>query len=110
MTRDLVAEIAPPGHVGILEAQIGPLGLRAVVQAPQLVFGATEWPVSYQEAETITVSKWSPGTRDPRDVVRDLGWGGTTLSHLTRSGPQATAVNRVRTAIEDMTIKGWLTP
>jgi hypothetical protein len=110
MTRDLVAEIAPPGHVGELAAQIGPLGLRAVVQAPQLAFGATEWPVSYQEAETITVNKWSLGTRDPRDMGRDLGWRSTTLSHLTRSGPRATAVNRVRTAIEDMTIKGWLTP
>lgn len=109
-TRDLVAEIAPPGHAGALEAQIGPLGLRAVVQAPQLVFGTTEWPVSYQKAEAITVSKWSLGAGDPRDMGRDLGWGSTTLSHLTRSGPQAAAVDRVRTAIENMTIKGWLTP
>ena len=109
-TRDLIAEIAPPGHVDALAAQIGPLGLRAVVQEPELVFGATEWPVSYQKAEAITVSKGPLGARDPRDMGMDLAWRSTTLSHLTRSGPQATAVGRVRTAIEDMTIKGWLTP
>jgi hypothetical protein len=109
-TRDLVAEIAPPGHVGVLEAQIGPLGLRAVVEAPELAFGAIEWPVSYQKAAAITVRKRSFDAGDPQDMGGHLSWGSTTLSHLTRSGPQATAVDRVRSAIEEMTIKGWLTP
>lgn len=109
-TRDLVKEIAPPGHADALEAQIGPLGLRAIIQAPQLIFGATEWPVSYQKAEGISVDKSPAGDRNLQNTDRGLlGWGSTTLSHLTRSGPHATAVRRVSAAIEEMTIKGWLT-
>lgn len=92
-TRDLVAKLAPPRHARVLEAQIGPLGLRAVVQEPQLVFGTTEWPISYQKAETITVSKRSLGSCNHEDMGRDHGWGSTTLSRLTRFGPQADAVN-----------------
>jgi len=109
-TQDLVTEIAPPGHVDTLKAQVGPLGLRAVVQAPQLVFGAIEWPVSYQKADAILVSKSPLCASHPGDTGEEPGWGSTTLNHLTRSGPQAAAVDRVRNAIEDMTIKGWLTP
>jgi hypothetical protein len=108
-TRDLIAAIAPPGHAGTLEAQVGPLGLRAVIQPQQLILGAAEWPVSYQRTEAVTVTKPPADGRGSQDTDNDLSWGRTTLGHLTRPGPQGSAVQRVRAAIEEMTVKGWLT-
>lgn len=109
-TRDLVADIAPPGHAATLQAQIGPLGLKAIIQAPQQVFGTLVWPVSYQKADTIDVSKAGDGNPVPPTGGMSTDWGSASLDHLIRSGPQADAIRRVRTAIEEMTIKGWLTP
>lgn len=109
-TSDLVAEIAPPGHTARLQAQIGPRGLKAVIQEPQQVFGATVWPVSYQKADTIDVSKAGEGSEVPPAGDIGAGWGRSTIDHLTRSGPKADAIRRVRTAIEEMTSRGWLTP
>ena len=107
--RDLIAEIAPPGHAGALEAQAGPLGIRAVVFPQEPAFGAVEWPVSYQRTETITVTKSAADGNRSQGVDNDPSWGRARLGVLTRPGPQAAAAERVRAAIEQMTVRGWLT-
>ena len=108
-TRELIAEIAPPGHAGVLAAQVGPLGLRAVVHLRQPAFGPVEWSVSYQRAETITVTKPPADGYGSQGADDDPSWARTRLSDLTRPGPQAVAVQRVRAAIEQMSVRGWLT-
>lgn len=109
-TKDLVAAIAPSGHAATLRAQIGLLGLKAVIQGPQQAFGAVVWPVSYQKTDAIEVSTIGSVSQPPATGPMNGEWGSSTFDHLTRSGPQGDAVRRVRTAIEQMTVARWLTP
>jgi hypothetical protein len=89
--------------------QVGPLGLRAVVHLRQSAFGPVEWPVSYQRAETITVTKLPADDYGSQGTGNDPSWARTSLRDLTRPGPRATAIQRVRAAVEQISVRGWLT-
>jgi hypothetical protein len=108
--QDLIAFVSPPGHRDELASQIGPLGLRAVIHAQEQQFGTVTWPVSYLNAETTTVEKVSDGNDSAHTRRADESWGLTSFDELTRRSPSAEAVRRVRAALEELTVPGWLTP
>jgi hypothetical protein len=109
-TQDLIAIVAPPDHSSELASQIGPLGLRAMVHAQEQRFGMTFWPVSYQRADTIAVEKAPDDDGDASGYGAGQAWGQTTFDALTRLSPGSDAVSRVRTALDELTLQGWLTP
>jgi hypothetical protein len=108
--RDLIAIVAPPGHSSELGSQIGPVGLRAMVHAQEQRFGMAFWPVSYQRADTIVVEKAPDGDGGTPSHGEGQAWGQTSFDALTRLSPGADAVSRVRTALDELTVQGWLTP
>jgi hypothetical protein len=108
--RDLIAVIAPPGHDSTLAAQVGPLGLQAIVHQAQEEFGDTQWPVSYRHSDITAISEAAdqePGASPPGPGQQ---WRLSTVEALTRLSPEADAVRRVRAAIEEMTTQSWLAP
>jgi len=109
-TRTLIAAIAPPGHDSTLAAQVGPLGLQAIVHQTQEQLGGTQYPVSYLHSDTISISKAPDYEADASLSGPEQHWGLTTVEALTRLSPEADAVSRVRAAIEEMTTRSWLAP
>jgi hypothetical protein len=101
--RHLIVTTAPPGHISALAAQVGPLGLRALVHPSMQGPSGTTWSLSYQDSETIDV-------REAPDTEPDAYWGKSTVEARIRLSPEAEAVSRVRSAIEEMTIRSWLAP
>jgi hypothetical protein len=109
-TRDLVLAIAPPGHDAILAAQVGPLGLQAIIHPGQQQFGATQWPVSYRPSDGVTVFKETGHGTGAAMLTAGEHWGHGTVERLTHLSPEAAAVSRVRAAIDEMTTPSWLAP
>lgn len=109
-TRDLITATAPPGHGSALASQVGPLGLRAMVHPPEQGFGGRTWPVSYQSSDIVDVHKALDA--DPHIPLGEPegNWRRSTIDGLTRLSPEAEAVNRVRSAIEELTTRSWLAP
>lgn len=100
----LVSRVAPPGHGDLVMANMPPTGLRASVGSREEFLGSVEWPVTYQFSDSID-------TGLPDEPNPGLGgWRSTTFSELTRRGPRAEAVSRVKRALETLTIQNWLSP
>ncbi|KQV16009.1 MULTISPECIES: AAA family ATPase [unclassified Kitasatospora] len=106
--RQLIGLVAPPGHADRLTAQIGPLGLRAAISPPEQDALGTHIPVSYRYSDHTAIREESAGATIDRDAAD--GAHSTTLEHLLDSSPTATAVQRVRKALEALTLHSWLTP
>ncbi|WP_158997577.1 ATP-binding protein [Streptomyces aureus] len=106
MAERLIARVAPPGHIGRLQAQVGPLGLRAVIGQPRQDALGTHTPLDYQRATGIDITD----TSGEAELPSGENGGSTTLEHLLDSSPAVTAVRRVREALEALTIKSWLVP
>ncbi|MFF4234125.1 hypothetical protein [Streptomyces sp. NPDC001820] len=106
-TSRLIDLIAPPGHAARLAAQIGPLGLHAIIGSPEQDALGVHTPVDYQHSDNTVVHE-APGDSFP---LPDAGWeSSTTLEHLLDSSPAVTAARRVRQAVEALTAHSWLTP
>lgn len=103
--KQLIGAVAPSGHASMLKAQVGPLGLHAVIGSPQHDALGVHTPVDYQHGND-TVIEASEGSLFPPGET----WGSTTLEYLLDSPPSTTAVQRVRKAIEALTIDSWLEP
>lgn len=109
-TSHLVAKISPPGQIERLRSQVGPLGLDAIIQLPEQILGTTVWPVICRKADTVNVSKFCENGLAPSAQGGEAKWRNVLLDRLILSGPQGDAIRRVRTAIEELTMNGWLTP
>ncbi|MFE4825090.1 hypothetical protein ACFRFU_54070 [Streptomyces sp. NPDC056704] len=104
--NQLIDLAAPPGHTAALRAQVGPLGLHAVIGRPQQDTLSVHTPVDYRHSDDIAIVEASDEPSFPPGET----WGCTTLEHLLDSPPTATAAQRVREAIEALTTSSWLTP
>ncbi|MFE9292021.1 NACHT domain-containing protein [Streptomyces olivaceus] len=104
--NQIIERIAPPGHITRLGAQVGPLGLHAVVGQPREGVLGVHTPVDYQRAIDTTITEESEGPGLPR---AEHG-ASTTLEYLLDTPPAATAAQRVRKAIEALTTQSWLVP
>ncbi|MEV7895346.1 NACHT domain-containing protein [Streptomyces cyaneofuscatus] len=104
--NQLIDLAAPPGHTAALKAQVGPLGLHAVIGRPQQDALGVHTPVDYRHSDDIVIVE----ARDQPSLSPGESWGRTTLEHLLDSPPCSTAAQRVREAIEALTTSSWLTP
>ncbi|WP_327207216.1 AAA family ATPase [[Kitasatospora] papulosa] len=106
VVNQLIDLAAPPGHAAALKAQVGPLGLRAVIGRPQQDMLGMRTPVDYRHSDDIVIVEASA---EP-SFSPEKSQGQTALEHLLDSPPSATAAQRVREAIEALTTSSWLTP
>ncbi|MCB5177931.1 hypothetical protein [Streptomyces antimicrobicus] len=104
--NQMIERIAPPGHVTRLRAQVGPLGLHAVIGQPRQDALGVHTPVDYQRAIGVSIAEAPAGPSLPQG---EHG-GSTTLEYLLDTPPAATAAQRIREAIEALTKKSWLVP
>lgn len=103
----MINRTAPPGHTARLKAQVGPLGIHAVIGQPQQNDLGFHTPVDYRHAVDTAITKSSEGPGLLQGRGHEIS---TTLEHLLDSPPAATAARRVRGAIEALTKKSWLVP
>ncbi|MCZ7434763.1 AAA family ATPase [Streptomyces sp. WMMC1477] len=104
--NQMIDRIAPPGHITRLRAQVGPLGLHAVIGQPRHDALGVHTPVDYQRAIGTSIAEASDGP----SLSRGQRGGSTTLEYLLDTPPAVTAAQRVREAIEALTTKSWLVP
>ncbi|MEU3981471.1 AAA family ATPase [Streptomyces sp. NPDC026672] len=104
ISRDLIERVAPPGHVDMLAAQVGPLGLHAIIGREENGPFGKFLPVSYGRASNILVRAES----EPGRNSFSEGGSSTTLEYLLDKSPASAAAERVQKAIESLTIQGWL--
>lgn len=104
----LMGEISPPGQQHVLTAQVGPLGLDAVI-GPWIddPMGG-HWPVKYRRTAAISVI--AAGVSDaatPAGLARR--GGSASVEGMISQSPEEAAAKIVNDAIEELTVKRWLT-
>ncbi|MFI6856820.1 hypothetical protein [Streptomyces sp. NPDC050416] len=104
ISRDLIERVTPPGHGEMLDAQVGPLGLHAVISQEENGPFGRFLPVKYRRASDILVRVDS----EPGSGIASEGESSTTLEYLLDKSPASTAAERIQKAIESLTIQGWL--
>jgi len=101
LTQRLADRVAPPGRSALLLAEIGPLGIQAIVSDREDGPFGGSYPVSYVRRSTeISV------TTD-HTIVADTWASRSTVEHLIGESPSATAVRRVGSGITALTVRGW---
>ncbi|MDK9498067.1 hypothetical protein QEZ40_003015 [Streptomyces katrae] len=97
----LLAAVSPPGHRGLLEAQLGPTGLRAVVGSRASGPWGDHWPVDFvPDAEVVVLA--AAGSSREDSPLRGHG-GRSSVEVILDKGAAAEAAERVRSALKTLT-------
>jgi hypothetical protein len=101
LTLQLAERIAPSGCCALLLAEIGPLGIQAIVSDREEGPFGESYSVSYVRSST-EISVTADGS-----FVGDFRSSRSTVEHLIGESASATAVRRVRDGITALTVRGW---